>query len=296
MLFYASLILLATMAAGQAPTSASASLDEAGALQYTVRFDFDPKPFEKPPVLAAPYSAEEHLKTTSAEAAQDVVSRILYRDSRGRERVERALYLGPSSIREPIRLIEITDWVEGCHYTLDPQNKIAHRIIRPVQVQGAISPISVAPPPPSSALATAVATMDPHGMVQVSDASPARPQTAPSPDRTAPVTAHLPPDQLDRLTPAADALGTKEIDGLKVTGEGFTRTLADDTIHWENWKSPELGVTILSTVSDRRSGERTIELKNVRRTEPDATLFQVPSDYAIQNERGPFSITFAVKQ
>ena len=177
MLFYTSLILLATTAAGQAPTSASASLDEAGALQYTVRFDFNPKPFERPPVLAAPYSAEEHLKTTSAEAAKDVLSRILYRDSRGRQRVERALYLGPS-IREPVRLIEITDWVEGCHYTLDPQHKIAHRIIRPVQVQGANSPISAAPPPPSSALAT----VDAHGKVQVSDASPARPQTAPIPE------------------------------------------------------------------------------------------------------------------
>jgi len=52
----------------------------------------------------------------------------------------------------------------------------------------------------------------------------------------------------------------------------------------ESWQSKELGMAVLSKNSDPRSGERTTKLTNVSRAEPDATLFQVPSDYTIEEQ------------
>ena len=39
---------------------------------------------------------------------------------------------------------------------------------------------------------------------------------------------------------------------------------------------------LMSKTTDPRSGETVYSLKNVKLAEPAATLFQVPSDYAIQ--------------
>ena len=52
----------------------------------------------------------------------------------------------------------------------------------------------------------------------------------------------------------------------------------------ESWQSKELGMTILSKNSDPRSGERTMELVSINRADPDPTLFQVPSDYTIEEQ------------
>jgi hypothetical protein len=50
----------------------------------------------------------------------------------------------------------------------------------------------------------------------------------------------------------------------------------------EEWTSPELKTLVLSEHSDPRSGTSTYKLVNVRRSEPSASLFQVPADYTIQ--------------
>jgi hypothetical protein len=49
---------------------------------------------------------------------------------------------------------------------------------------------------------------------------------------------------------------------------------------WEEWMSDELGVTLLWSYSDlRREVENRETLLNIRREEPDASLFTVPSGY-----------------
>jgi len=55
---------------------------------------------------------------------------------------------------------------------------------------------------------------------------------------------------------------------------------------FESWFSPELQTVIMSKHSDPRSGENTYRLTNINRTEPPHSLFEVPSDYTIQ-EAGP---------
>jgi len=49
----------------------------------------------------------------------------------------------------------------------------------------------------------------------------------------------------------------------------------------ERWVSSELQTVVMSKHSDPRMGETTYRLTNVSRSEPPATLFQVPADYKV---------------
>ena len=95
-----------------------------------------------------------------------------------------------------------------------------------------------------------------------------------------------------------ESLGTKTIDGLVVNGTKFTMTVPEGTqgndrpisTVTESWTSPELRQMIESTTSDPRNGESITRLTNIDRNNPDPSLFQVPPDYQIVDEQGPFSI------
>jgi hypothetical protein len=50
----------------------------------------------------------------------------------------------------------------------------------------------------------------------------------------------------------------------------------------EEWTSPELQVLVMTDHTDPRTGRSTYRLLNIRRLDPDPTLFQVPPDYTIQ--------------
>jgi hypothetical protein len=57
----------------------------------------------------------------------------------------------------------------------------------------------------------------------------------------------------------------------------------------ESWWSPELQITLYSKHSDPRSGDNIYRVDNLRRDEPSAALFTVPSDYTVKDLsfRGP---------
>jgi hypothetical protein len=89
-----------------------------------------------------------------------------------------------------------------------------------------------------------------------------------------------------------EALGTQSIEGI--TAEG-TRTIATIPageignekpieIISEKWYSPELQIQILTKNSDPRFGETTYRVTNIRRGEPDANLFEIPSNYKIEDK------------
>jgi len=54
----------------------------------------------------------------------------------------------------------------------------------------------------------------------------------------------------------------------------------------ETWFSPELQITLLTRHSDPRSGDNIYRLTNIKRSEPDAALFTVPSDYTVKDLMG----------
>jgi hypothetical protein len=64
----------------------------------------------------------------------------------------------------------------------------------------------------------------------------------------------------------------------------------------ETWESPELDVTLLTRSVDPRSGENIRALTNISCKEPNPGIFQVPADYRIVDETGPFTMTLRPKQ
>jgi TonB family protein len=72
--------------------------------------------------------------------------------------------------------------------------------------------------------------------------------------------------------------GTRSVTTLPAGAIGNERPI--ETVN-ETWYSPELQMMILSKRSDPRFGESTYRVTNIVRSEPDAALFQIPSDYVI---------------
>lgn len=94
-----------------------------------------------------------------------------------------------------------------------------------------------------------------------------------------------------------ESLGKQTIEGVEAEGKRTTTTIPAGAVGnerpiemiTETWYSPELQTTIMSKRSDPRTGESIFRLTNIRRGEPDASLFQVPSDYTVKE--GPVNST-----
>lgn len=81
-------------------------------------------------------------------------------------------------------------------------------------------------------------------------------------------------------------LGTRIIDGIVVEGEKETRTVpagavsneSTITLISETWSSPDLGLVMLRKRFDPRVGETIYRLVDIKRVEPDPSLFQIRAD------------------
>lgn len=88
----------------------------------------------------------------------------------------------------------------------------------------------------------------------------------------------------------SDSLGIKTIEGTLVTGTKSTNTIPagkigndkDIVITRETWYSPDLKLVLQSSQDDPRFGQTTYSLNNIQRSEPDPTLFQIPTGNKIQ--------------
>ena len=82
-------------------------------------------------------------------------------------------------------------------------------------------------------------------------------------------------------------LGKQMMEGVSVEGTRTTVTIAAGQIGnerpidivSERWYSPDLQMVIMSKHSDPRMGETVFTVSNISRTNPDASLFQVPPAY-----------------
>jgi hypothetical protein len=100
---------------------------------------------------------------------------------------------------------------------------------------------------------------------------------------------------LDARDVKSESLGTKTIEGISVTGTRDTRTIPAGTIGndkdlvitRETWYSPDLKLVVQSTQNDPRFGETNYSLTNIQRSEPDASLFQVPVGYKLDKVPAP---------
>ena len=55
----------------------------------------------------------------------------------------------------------------------------------------------------------------------------------------------------------------------------------------ESWYSRDLQTLIKSVHSDPRTGEEVFRLINISRVEPPSTLFQVPAEYQLVDQKAP---------
>lgn len=94
--------------------------------------------------------------------------------------------------------------------------------------------------------------------------------------------------------PSVQQLGTKTIEGVDTTGTRSVVTFPAGTfgnsqaitVTHEHWVSADLGITVLETDSDPRTGTRTMAVTKIQRSEPDSARFWPPQGYAIV-ERTP---------
>jgi hypothetical protein len=90
------------------------------------------------------------------------------------------------------------------------------------------------------------------------------------------------------------SLGSQTIGGVSAEGTRYTRTIPAGQIGnskpivivTERWYSPDLQMVVMTKHTDPRMGETTFTMSSIQRQEPAASLFQVPSDYTLQ-QRGP---------
>jgi hypothetical protein len=206
----------------------------------------------------APYSAEIVSEITQDLADGNRIERrttgAVVRDSRGRVRREHQLAAIGSVVPEgDARMVTISDPVADVHYSLDPVRKVAMRL-----------------PAPSGKMSIGVAA----GSTIVSE-------------RIGPEVALEVRGEPEPPDVKTEQLGTKEIEGVRAEGTRTTTTLPAGAIGnvrpiqivSERWYSPELHVVVLSRRADPRFGETIYRLANITRTEPDASLLQVPPDY-----------------
>ena len=89
-------------------------------------------------------------------------------------------------------------------------------------------------------------------------------------------------------------LGTQIINGVSAQGTRITRTIPAGQIGnerpimivRERWYSPDLQTYVLTKTTNPLMGNTTFQLTDIQRAEPDAALFQVPSDYTVKQRRG----------
>lgn len=110
----------------------------------------------------------------------------------------------------------------------------------------------------------------------------------------------------DSRNTKTEDLGVQDMEGVRVRGTRTTHTIPSGQIGndrdivstTETWFSDELQMTIFSKTVDPQFGETVYRINNLRRAEPDASLFRIPAEFKIQEHKGgePIMIRKLLKQ
>jgi hypothetical protein len=254
-------------------------------------------------ISGAPYSADVTSTVTQVLAdgtrIEQSVRGKVYRDSAGRMRREQQVIgLGPLTPADAAPIVTITDPTTRVTYTLDERTRTA----RPTRYTPTLA-VSLNEMDWLEPFAAAV-RLD---LTAVAAASRRNADAA----RLA-----LPVDRLRLRSSGADAavqrgggrggrtggiapepeqLGSRQVEGVTATGVRLTQTIpvgqiGNDrpiVITEERWESPDLQTVVYSKHHDPRTGDVEYRLHNISRTEPPASLFQVPATYTIVGAAPP---------
>jgi hypothetical protein len=92
-----------------------------------------------------------------------------------------------------------------------------------------------------------------------------------------------------------ETMAAQPVNGVIATGTRVTHTIpagqignsaAIETVR-ETWMAEDLKVPVRSRTTDPRMGTNTMELTNLLRGEPDASMFSIPSDYSVKKAGAP---------
>jgi hypothetical protein len=221
------------------------------------------------PVQGAPYTALETNQTTQTLGDGTVIHNqtqaTVYRDGLGRMR------------RETGALISITDPVGQVRYELDSESKTARKLPLGLRTASVTAP-SVAIEKGSYGV-----------MTYSTDSSTAYAFTYTGNAGGVGGDHVMVMKKKGEAKGEKESLGTQTMEGVVADGTRVTNTIEtgaignDRPIHVvsERWYSPELQTMVMTKHSDPRSGDEVFSVTNIRRGEPDPSLFQVPADYKI---------------
>jgi hypothetical protein len=218
--------------------------------------------------MGAPFSSvaeRRRIQTLANGTHIDLLETVTrtYRDSQGRTRTEFIAVKPGASPVDKSDFATISDPVAGKIYSLNLRNHSCAAM----QYFGASSSVMVTPSinMPGSSSSTVGAWL-------MSATNPSfNPGQGPHPDA------------------ATTSLGDDTIFGVPVTGTRITMVfpvglVGNDqpiTVTRETWESRDLHLILLSKSDDPREGETTVRVTQLDRTEPDPSLFQVPSDFTV---------------
>lgn len=260
-ILFAGLIFFTLSAAAQTPAVSGTSSIQSG---YGYRFAYT----TEKPVKGAPYSAEATTENVRVLGDGNKITRttktLLYRDGEGRTRREETVKpIGVFSFMM-METIVIFDPTAGYRYYVNPTNKTARRT--------AIPPQKPTNPPPANIssyvfsgqgfIATASGNFTVENYTQSASTG---------------------------YSTKSEDLSPRTIEGVETTGKSSTTTIAAGTIGnerdivttSETWYSKDLQTIVLNKRNDPQTGNYTYQLTNIKRSEPDKSLFTIPADYKI---------------
>lgn len=268
-------VLIAVSVVAQAPPEANGPVT-AGAIGKGVFAMHMEGNMDAPPVKGVPFCANISTEHTQSFADGNRIhstdSSTLCRDSEGRTRREAGLnLLGAGPEKSAAKLVTIVDPVAGVRYMLDPENKTAHRMSLSAPGPGV---------PPD--LEKQVMVFRHAGSEEGGGASGNV------------FYKKIGPDHED--AGSTENLGDQTINGIHATGTRMTHTIpagqmGNDkpiVVRSERWYSQDLKATVMTKHDDPWAGELKTEFTSVNTAEPDASLFTVPGDYKIVDDKdGP---------
>lgn len=262
-------------------------------------------------VKGAPYSAQAINESVQTLAGGNRIVRqntsMVYRDSEGRTRRDQTISMvgGYSAAGAPAQTTFINDPVAGVNYILDAKNRTARKIDFAGKIAAENKMVEG-----MKAKAEAMKAKGAEGGTSAGEKIAAEKAAAAGEFRfevrtggpgqggvlvgEGPGPGGFVVMKDDPKNTKKESLGKQTIEGVEAEGTRFTTTIAAGEVGneqpieivFERWYSAELQTLIMSKHSDPRSGENTYRLTNINRTEPAHSLFEVPSDYTVQ-EGGP---------
>ena len=236
-------------------------------------------------VKGAPYTATATTESTQVLADGNHIvnksSAFLARDTEGRTRREETLSnAGPLPL-SPMKMVFIDDPTTSSSYVLNMTEKTAD-VMKPGSAKVMAGTVSLR-------------TADGAAQVMVAGPGPAlesRVATGPGLEMESRVVTDKVIQARELGEIRRQSLGTEVVEGLNCDHLLTTQTIPAGTIGneqqivitSETWASPDLHLLIMRKHSDPRFGETVYKLTNITRSEPDPSLFQLPSDFKVMDK------------